>query len=75
MTERKIKSLLSKCYDAEAKLNGALSELAVAASEVLGFDVNADLCAGNEIEFRRIDKFGLTDSDSFIYMEDILSKL
>ena len=75
MTERKLKLLEYKCYDAEARLNEALSDLAIAASEVLGFDVNADICTGNEIEFRRVDEFGLTDAESFIYMEDILSKL
>ena len=75
MTKKQLIALENKCYDAENALNSALSKLSNAASEVLGFEVSADLCAGNEIEFRRVDEFGLSDSNSFIYMRDIISKL
>jgi len=75
MTEKKLKSLERKCYEAESKLNHALADLANAASEILGFEVIADICNGSEIEFRQVDKFGSVDDFDCIRMEGILSKL
>ncbi len=42
------------------------------ASEYLGYDVNAELCAGSEIEFRRVANDGLSDDTSTICLEDII---
>lgn len=75
MTEKKLRALEQKCYDAEQALNERLATLARAAEGVLGFEVVADLCNGSEIEFREVDAFGNTDADSAIYMEDIIEKL
>ena len=73
--KKKVLALENKVYDAEQKLNEAMADLSIAATDILGYDVTADLCTGSEIEFRVTDQFGLPDSDSFIYMEDILAKI
>lgn len=34
----------------------------------------SDMCAGSEIEFRRLDDNGFVDADSTILIEDIIKK-
>lgn len=75
MNKKKLIKLQDKCLSCENALNNALSELAIAASEILGYEVVADLCSGSEIEFRVIKDNDVPDSNSCIRMEDILSEL
>lgn len=75
MDKKKLIKLQDKCFSCENALNKALSNLAVAASEVLGYDVVADLCHGSEIEFRSVTDGDIPNSNSCIRMEDILAEL
>lgn len=75
MTEKKLMKLNDKVIEAENKLNSALSDLAIAASEVLGCEVTACLCNGGEIEMRTVDNSGYIDADSTIRLEDVISEL
>lgn len=75
MTKRQLIALENKCYQAERALNEALSNLANAASSILGFEVVADLCSSNEIEFRRVYGDRTVDDYDTIRIEEILSKL
>ena len=75
MDKKKLIKLQDKCFSCKNALNEALSNLAIAASEVLGYEVVADLCNGSEIEFRTIADDGVADSNSCIRMEDILVEL
>ena len=70
---RDLKRLEHKVYDYESKLRGSLEELARAVSPVLGYDVVADLCQGQEIEFRVNGDDDVPDSDSCIRMEDVIA--
>lgn len=75
MTIREIKRLEQKVYEYETKLNGSLQKLAAAASLVLGYDVVADLCNGNEIEFRVFGDKDVSDTDSCIRINEILTQI
>ncbi len=72
---RELKRLEKKVYDYESKLSGSLEELAIAASLALGYEVVADLCKGNEIEFRVYDDNGVPDADSCIKIEEVIAKI
>lgn len=74
MTDKQIINLNNKAISLSIALSSKLQELACAASERLGYDVVADLCNGGEIEFRRIMRDGVPDTDSCIYLEDILAQ-
>lgn len=73
--ENKLKSMEQKCYKIESELDAALSKLSIMASEILGYEVCADLCHGGEIEFRRVDDFDVVDSFDCIRMENVIDKL
>ena len=75
MTEKKLRKLEDRCYRISSELSGALANLSSAASEVLGYDVIADLCGGGEIEFRMIDQYDVPDDFSCIRIEDVINKL
>lgn len=66
---------VNKVRDAENRLSYALSELSAIATEIYGEDLQADLCSGAEIEFRRRDKDGYFDALDCVRLEDILKKL
>ena len=72
---KKLKNLEQKVYNYESKLNGCLQKLASAASLELGFEVVADLCPGNEIEFRIYDDNGVPDTKSCIILEEVIKKI
>lgn len=72
---RELKRLEQKVYDYESKLNGSLEELAKAASLALEYEVVADLCHGNEIEFRVYGDNDVPDTDSCIKMEEVIAKI
>lgn len=71
-TKRQLLSAYKRVENAEIKLLAEAQKLSKIASEYLGYEVNAELCAGSEIEFRRVDKYGLSDADSTIRIEDII---
>lgn len=74
MTDKQIIKLNNNVLSLSIDLSSKLHELARATSERLGYDVVADLCNGGEIEFRRVMDDGVPDTDSCIYLEDILAQ-
>jgi len=74
MTDKQITNLNNKVLSLNIDLSNKLQDLARAASERLGYDVVADLCNGGEIEFRRIMDDGVPDTDSCIFLEDVLAE-
>jgi hypothetical protein len=78
ITKRKILRAEQLCYAYSNSLTGALEVLASMASEVLGYEVVADICNGEEIEFRTVmddSVANVANSDVAIRMEDIIEKL
>jgi hypothetical protein len=71
-TKKQLLSAYKKVEDAENKLIVEAQVLSRIASEYLGYEVNAELCAGSEIEFRRIGDDGLSDYSCTIRLEDII---
>lgn len=71
-TKKQLLSAYKKVEDAENRLISAAGDLSRIASDYLGYEVTAELCAGSEIEFRRVMKDGLSDSFSTIRLEDII---
>lgn len=67
--------IVNKVLDVENRLSYALGELSAIATEIYGEDLQADLCGGAEIEFRRRDKDGYFDALDCVRLEDILKKL
>ena len=57
--------------DAARRLQSQIGRLSGIVSSYLGEEVVADICGGNEIEFRRM-KDGFIDGDSTIRLEDII---
>ena len=57
-----LKKQYEKCLDASNRLDSELQELGRIASDVYGRELKADICNGDEIEFRPID-------DEFICLE------
>ncbi len=65
---RQLKSAEKKVYLASVQLSMALERLGVLASSIYGEELNADLCNGEEIEFRHPgDELG-----EVILMEDLI---
>ena len=60
-----------RVLDAANRLSAALGELSDIASEIYGEDLQADLCGGGEIEFRRRNGDGYFDSFDCVRFEDI----
>lgn len=74
-TKKQLLAAKSAVLTTAAVLSIKLGKLSRLASEVLGFDVQADLCGGGEIEFRCVDDGGYVDAFSTIIMEDIIRKI
>lgn len=59
------------CISISNMLQSELEKLGKLASEYLGFDVEANLCSGNEVEFRKMSEDdGYIDNHSIIFLED-----
>ena len=71
--KKKLIECYDRCLDLENKLGLELQELGQIATEIYGEDLYADMCAGNEIEFRTLDADGFVDSSSTIRIEDVLN--
>lgn len=72
------KKELLNSYNHISKLNDELitelGKLGSIASDILGYEVVADLCNGNEIEFRKMMPDGRPDHKDSIRIEGILNK-
>ena len=75
MTVKELCRIESKVYELSSSLIAQLGILGKAASEILGYQVAADLCNGSEIEFRTVEKDDIADSNSCIRMEEVINKL
>lgn len=75
ITKKKLLRTEQQCYDYSNGLKCELEKLARMASEVLGFKVIADICNGEEIEFRAIMSNDVANVDIAIRMEDIIKIL
>ena len=75
MTVKELCRIENKVYDLSASLSAQLGILGRVASEILGYQVDAELCHGDELEFRVVEKDGIIDPDSCIRMEEVIDKL
>lgn len=76
MSQRtELRRALRRVYDADNNLNAALTHLSEIASIIYGEDLQADICGGGEIEFRRRGENGYFDDFDCIRAEDIESRL
>ena len=62
------------CMSINNRLECKMGELGRLATEIYGEKLVADMCAGSEIEFRRLNDNGFVDADSTIRIEDIITK-
>lgn len=60
-----------RVLDAANRLSASLGELSNVATEIYGEDLQADLCEGGEIEFRRRNGDGYFDDFDCVRFEDI----
>ena len=75
MTERQLRRLEENCLNIANRLSCSLQLLSSAASEILGYEVEAEICGGHEIELRRVAEDGVADAFSCIRMEEIIDRL
>ena len=76
MSQRtELRRTLNRVLNLENKLSGALAQLSDIATEIYGEDLQADLCGGSEIEFRRRDESGYFDALDCVRIEDIEVRL
>lgn len=61
------------CMKLSNKLEIKLQKLGNLATSVYGKNLQADMCAGEEIEFRVVGEDGYGDADSCILIEDIIN--
>jgi len=66
---------IRRVLDLENKLSGALAQLSDIATEIYGEDLQADLCGGSEIEFRRRGDDGYFDALDCVRIEDVEARL
>lgn len=71
MGKRELVEQYQYCLSISNLLQAELGKLSNLASNYLGFNVVANLCTGNEIEFRKLSKDdNFVDSSSVIFLED-----
>lgn len=75
VTKKQLLAAESAVLTTAGELSIKLGRLSNLATDVLGFDVRADLCSGGEIEFRCVDDRGYVDDFSTIRMEDVIRKI
>lgn len=75
MTKSEIKKAYSKCLQKSNELELAMQSLSSKVSQALGVEYVADICNGDEIEFRKLDEYGLADANDCVRIEEILEKL
>lgn len=72
-TRKEVQKAYDKVINAIATLNSATDELSIVASKFTGVDLRADVCNGNEIEFRTRDDKGEWDAFSCVRLDDIIN--
>lgn len=75
MTRKEFNQQIINTQKALQQLSFELDRLGSMASVALGYNVECDICNGDELEFRKIEEDGVADSASHIYTEDVLAKL
>ena len=75
MTEKQLRKIKDRIYRLSSDLTGELERLSSVATDILGYEVIADLCSGGEIEFRSTNKEGYVDVFSNIRFEDVIKRL
>lgn len=74
-TIRELSRIEDRVYRYSSSLTGELEKLGNIASKILGFEVIADICGGEEIEFREVGKGGYVNDFTCLRMEDVITKL
>ena len=72
VTEKQLMSAYNKVLNYTNKLSGALGELGKLVSLIYNEEITANLCNGDEVEFRHV--FG-HDNTNAIQIEDVIQKL
>ena len=65
--QTELQRAIRRVLDLDNKLSGALAQLSDIATEIYGEDLQADICEGSEIEFRRRGDDGYFDSFDCIF--------
>ena len=73
MAKNKLKKQYDKCLKIANELSVQMQELSRLASEEYGQDLQADICNGNEIEFRIVEENGSPDDFWTIRIEEVLN--
>ena len=68
----RLKRQYDKCLKCSIELLSQLELLSITATEIYGEEIVAEICSGNEIEFRTTDANGTTNTDCCIQLEDLL---
>ena len=74
MNKQKLIKAYKRVEDDIIRLLHSQEELSRTASAFYGKNVDAEICAGGEIEFRLIGEGEIQDPDSTIRLDDILNK-
>jgi len=74
MTKHDLLKRYHSVLDLSNRLNIALQSLGAAASEFCGTEMVAEICNGEEIEFRKVNEDGMADAFNTISIEKILDK-
>ncbi|MBR1525169.1 MAG: hypothetical protein IJ640_00715 [Prevotella sp.] len=75
MTKNELLKRHDHVLELSNKLIIALQSLGAAASEFCGVEMQAEICEGEEIEFRRVQGDGMVDSRDCVRLEDVLNRL
>lgn len=70
-----LRRTVRRVLDLENRLSLELSNLSSIATEIYGEDLQADLCGGSEIEFRRRGDDGYFDALDCVRLEEIEKRL
>ena len=73
MAKSKLEKQYDKCLKIANELSAQMQELSRLASKEYGQELQADICNGDEIEFRIVDENGLPDAFWTIRIEEVLN--
>lgn len=75
ITIKELSRIEDRVYRYSSSLTGELEKLGNIASKILGFEVIADICGGEEIEFREVGKGDYVKDFTCLRMEDVIAEL
>ena len=75
ITIKELSRIEDRVYRYSSSLTGELEKLGNIASKILGFEVIADICGGEEIEFREVEKGDCVKDFTCLRMEDVIAEL